>query len=308
MVNSTDVFKKGFENAIKGTTNVDSEVFRDIDKMVQNLKEDNLEGGLSDGKSLKDLAKKHKVDIEELKKQLEMGIDVEKKEHIKNKKSAEEIAMDHLFEDPKYYTKLKKMETSESKVNKLSKDSHEMVSGVVNIINQIKDVKNKKQIAQNMLKQFKREKIEIDSKEFLKMCKLNYGEKKETKEATGTGSSGAYAAPLFSGEEPKKVEAKEATGSGSVGAYETPAAWAKSTKSKDWRGKSKTQIPGGSFVSVKKKCKSFPYCNQGDIKSLKIYERREVKSAIENVARKLNIKETVIKAIIQHELEKNGNH
>lgn len=308
MANSTDVFKRGFESAIKGTTNVDSEVFREIDKVVRNLKEDDLEGGLSDGKSLKDLAKKHKVDIEELKKQLEMGIDVEKKEHIKKKKSAEEIAMDHLFEDPKYYTKLKKMETSESKVNKLSKDSHEMVSGVVNIINQIKDVKNKKQIAQNMLKQFKREKIEIDSKEFLKMCKLSNGEKKETKEATGTGSSGAYSAPLFSGEEPKKVEAKEATGSGSVGAYETPAVWAKSTKSKDWRGKSKTQIPGGAFVTVKKKCKSFPYCNQGDIKSLKIYERREVKNAIENVARKLNISETVIKAIIQHELEKNGNH
>lgn len=244
MANSTDVFKRGFESAIKGTTNVDSEVFREIDKVVRNLKEDDLEGGLSDGKNLKDLAKKHKVDIEELKKQLEMGIDVEKKEHIKNKKSAKEIAMDHLFEDPKYYTNLKKMELG----------------------------------------------------------------KKENKEATGSGSSGAYSAPLFSGEEPKKVEATEATSSGSVGAYETPAVWAKSTKSKDWRGKSKTQIPGGAFVTVKKKCKSFPYCNQGDIKSLKIYERREVKNAIENVARKLNISETVIKAIIQHELEKNGNH
>ena len=221
MANSTDVFKKGFEGAIKGTTNVDSEVFREIDKIVHNLKEDNIEGGLSDGKSIEDLAKKHKVKVDELEKQLSVGIKVEKKEHTKNKKNAEEIALDHLWEDPKYYTKLKKMETSESKLNKLNKDSHEMVSGVANIINQIKDVKNKKHIAQNMLKQFKRENIEIDSKEFLKMCKLNNGEKKETKEATGTGSSGAYSAPLFSGEEPKKVEAKEATGSGSVGAYET---------------------------------------------------------------------------------------
>ncbi len=30
----------------------------------------------------------------------------------------------------------------------------------------------------------------------------------------------------------------------------TTAAWAKSTSKKDWRGKSKTQIPGGKFVQV----------------------------------------------------------
>lgn len=137
--------------------------------------------------------------------------------------------------------------------------------------------------------------------------------KSENKEATGSGSSGAYSGPLFGDNEflnnseketPKKVEAKEATGSGSVGAYESPAAWAKSTKKKDWRGKSKPQIPGGNFVSVKKKCKSFPYCNQGDIKSLHIYENKIVQDAIENVSKKLNISESTIKAIIEFELEK----
>jgi hypothetical protein len=129
-------------------------------------------------------------------------------------------------------------------------------------------------------------------------------EKIESTEATGSGSAGAYSAPLFSGEEPKKVEAKEATGSGSVGAYETPAAWAKSTSKKDWRGKSKTQIPGGSFVSIKKKCKTFPYCNQGDINALNLYKNESVKEAIKNVSEKLNLSENVIKAILQYELEK----
>lgn len=129
---------------------------------------------------------------------------------------------------------------------------------------------------------------------------------KTTKEATSTGSAGSYE-PLFSGEEPKKVEAKEATTSASVGAYETPAAWAKSTSKKDWRGKSKTQIPGGSFVSVKKKCKNFPYCNQGDIKSLKIYENEIIKESINNVAKNLGINENVIKSIIQYELENSKN-
>lgn len=42
-------------------------------------------------------------------KQLEMGIKIEM-EHTKNRKLARRIALDHLYEDPKYYTKLKKME------------------------------------------------------------------------------------------------------------------------------------------------------------------------------------------------------
>jgi hypothetical protein len=102
----------------------------------------------------------------------------------------------------------------------------------------------------------------------------------------------------------KKVEATEATGSGSSGQYSTTAAWAKSTNKKDWMGKSKPQIPGGKFVQVKKKCKKFPYCNQGDIKALKIYENETVKKAIKNISEKHNISENVIKTIISYEYEK----
>jgi hypothetical protein len=42
-------------------------------------------------------------------KQLAMGGSVEK-EHTGSKVLAKEIALDHLKEDPKYYSKLKKME------------------------------------------------------------------------------------------------------------------------------------------------------------------------------------------------------
>jgi hypothetical protein len=131
--------------------------------------------------------------------------------------------------------------------------------------------------------------------------------KKEAKEATGAGGAGQYSGPLFSGEEPKKVEATEATGSGSSGSYVTPAAWAKTTSKKDWRGKSKTQIPGGKFVTIKKKCKKFPYCNQGDIKALKLYENKIVKSVISKISKEHNISENVIKSIIQYEIEKQMN-
>ena len=101
--------------------------------------------------------------------------------------------------------------------------------------------------------------------------------------------------------ETKKVETKEATGSASSGSYVSPAAWAKSTKKKDWTGKSKTQIPGGKFVQVKEKCKKFPYCNQGDIKALNIFENETFKKVVKNISEKHGISENVIKSILSYE-------
>ena len=139
----------------------------------------------------------------------------------------------------------------------------------------------------------------------------NKKNKEENKEATGSGSSGGFEGPLFSSADrfinkPKKTETKEATGSGSSGSYETPAAWAKSGSKKDWRGASKTQIPGGKFVEVKKKCQKFPYCNQGDIKALKIFENKLLMKVINNVSKKHGISEDTIKNIIIKEYKK-GN-
>jgi hypothetical protein len=146
-------------------------------------------------------------------------------------------------------------------------------------------------------------------------------DKSETKEATGSGSSGAYSAPVFGGDDTfwdrsrketpelkesdvEKVEATEATGSGSVGGYSSPAMWAKSTKKKDWGPSRKTQVPGGKFVSVKKKCTKFPYCNQGDINALNISKNEAVAEAIKKVSKKMNVSENVIRAILEHEYEK----
>lgn len=161
--------------------------------------------------------------------------------------------------------------------------------------------------------------------------KTKYGRpgrgKEENKEATTSGSSGAFSAPLFGGdnefikksdkETPKlkegiasgamgidKVEAKEATTSGSVGGYQSPSMWAKSTKKKDWGPSRKTQIPGGGFVKVKKKCTKFPYCNQGDINALKITKNESVKEAIENVSKRTGLSKKVIMNILEQEYVK----
>lgn len=64
--------------------------------------------------SFKQYFKKTSSSIEYDPEQLKMGIEVEK-EHTTDAKVAETIAKHHLAEDPKYYTKLKKMESGVDK-------------------------------------------------------------------------------------------------------------------------------------------------------------------------------------------------
>jgi Zn-dependent peptidase ImmA (M78 family)/nicotinamide mononucleotide adenylyltransferase len=63
--------------------------------------------GVGKGKNLEDIAKHHSVDINVIKQELKKGLNVEM-EHTKDKKTALKIAIDHLWENPKYYTKLAK--------------------------------------------------------------------------------------------------------------------------------------------------------------------------------------------------------
>ena len=75
----------------------------------QILKEEILKGGLADNKTLNDIAKKHKVSLNDIETQAKKGLKVEK-EHTSNHKEAMEIVKDHLTEDPKYYDKLATIE------------------------------------------------------------------------------------------------------------------------------------------------------------------------------------------------------
>ena len=63
----------------------------------------NIRNGLSQNMFLMDIAKKHKVDINSLQMELNKGIEVEK-EHTSSEDDARKIAMDHLSENPNYYT------------------------------------------------------------------------------------------------------------------------------------------------------------------------------------------------------------
>lgn len=57
----------------------------------------------------------------------------------------------------------------------------------------------------------------------------------------------------------ESLNSDESTTASSAGQYVGPAMWAKNRD--NWRGKIKTWR-GGKFVSVKEKCKKYPYCNQ----------------------------------------------
>jgi hypothetical protein len=78
---------------------------------------DKVPGGLAKNMSLEDISKYHnpnnRIDpniyLKFLKNQLNQGIKIEL-EHTTDKDIAEEIAKDHLYEDPKYYIKLKTIE------------------------------------------------------------------------------------------------------------------------------------------------------------------------------------------------------
>ena len=70
------------------------------------LGEDKIKGGKAGGLGLTAIAEMHGVTVDSLVSEFKMGIGVEM-EHTDDREIAKEITLDHLYEDPDYYTKLK---------------------------------------------------------------------------------------------------------------------------------------------------------------------------------------------------------
>jgi hypothetical protein len=75
-------------------------------------------------KTVEQIAKKHRLSVSFIQKQLDMGEPIEH-EHTKDHTLAMDIALQHLDEIPDYYTRLKKMESSAKKEHKKFKDVKE---------------------------------------------------------------------------------------------------------------------------------------------------------------------------------------
>jgi len=152
---------------------------------------------------------------------------------------------------------------------------------------------------------------------------------KEPKEATGASSAGGFTGPAFSmwsddkeaKEEYKRMEGefKEATSSSSVGAYDAPGFEDVNMKGNNPKGSGrsfkKPLYKGGEFVTIDKKCKTFPYCSQGNskdkpVKTTKSLSKRRKKTsplseAIENISIKTGMTIEEIKNIILSKINDN---
>lgn len=99
--------------------------------------------------------------------QLAMGVEVEK-EHTDDPEIAKKIAMDHLAEDPQYYTKLKKMEAGECDESKLNEEEKEQFK---TIAQGIEDKADADELARK--KQGQVVKDSTDEKKFAVIVKAN---------------------------------------------------------------------------------------------------------------------------------------
>jgi len=225
----------------------------------------NLKGGKSDNKSIRDIAIKHtrksskdpKGDLNtmilKLKKELVKGINIEK-EHTKNPDVAREIAMDHLDENPNYYTNLKKVETKES----MGADSAGAFEPAFN--------------------------TPIVKRKINKIHNLE----SDLDEATDASSSGQYDVSFSAGRSnPLKINGPDSVKT------------SRAVKDKNFP---KYGGPGGVFVKVKEKCKKYPYCNQGDIRSLEFFEEDGLVESAKNVSNKTGIPYGIIEKLILNEI------
>jgi hypothetical protein len=227
-------------------------------------------GGVADNMGPEDLAEKHGVNLKDIKKEINVGMKIEM-EHTDSKKMAKEIAIDHIFEFADYYTDPK--------------------YGIVAIENKKGEGRKTIRVSKtDMDKLHNKGSVSIDGFD------ISYKDDGEIEEGTSAMSSGSFVAPFGGGpisrtfkkseipvsvggidkpigkmysyrNEEKEIieeedELEEASSAGSVGGqYVTPKFWAKGKG--EWRNRVKKTYPGGKFVNIKKKCKNYPYCDQG---------------------------------------------
>ena len=183
-----------------------------------------------------------------------------------------------------------------------------------NLINLLGECPNYRCMSKMLKKVFKNKEIidNIMDKAYEDYSTKGTG-KKSKDESTTAASSGQYAGPMLGGTPKFKSNVKisrseiekivkestggtdESTTSGSAGAYVGPAMWAKDRD--NWRGKIKTW-KGGKFVSVKEKCKRYPYCNQSpEAITLSNVPMDKLDKVFEDISKKTNKPYSYIKRV-----------
>lgn len=179
------------------------------------------------------------------------------------------------------------------------------------IINLIGECKNYKCVSNILTKTFRNKET---IKTLMQKAYTDYKTKglnpKSKDESTTSASSGQYAGPFLGGKPKFKSNVKireikkivkenlnfdETTTASSAGPYVGVAMWAKDRD--NWRGKVKTW-KGGKFVSVKEKCKKYPYCNQSpEAINLTDIPLDKLDHVFERISKKINKPQSYIKRV-----------
>lgn len=211
-----DEFHKAAQ--MSGVNDLRSIVFSEEEKVM---------GGKADDMSVKDLADKHNVDVRDIEKEIEVGVRIEM-EHTDDKEIAREIAMDHIFEFPDYYTdpnygliavedikgeNKKMVRVSKDDINrlekerKLSTDDFDL-SYRENIeedldSNRISDMLRNKRKKENSRRESPREFEQLrrvrNEKPAFEDLYIDLDSEDEIEEATGAASSGAFVGHMGGG-------------------------------------------------------------------------------------------------------------
>lgn len=222
-----------------------------------------LHGGKADGLSVSDIAKKTKSTVPTIKSAIKQGTKVEK-EHTTDPKVAKEIAKDHTIESPKYYKELNKMEKKIEAKECVDASASGSVEAPIDKMPVIK--RPKINTIHNFSSSPKQEEID------------------EVTDSS-VSASGSYDAP-FPGSGKNKL------GIGGKDSINNCMA----VKKKNFP---KLGGPGGIYVKIKEKCKTFPYCNQGDINAIEV-----LKESIGETAKKYNLPITEVENLVIDEINK----
>ncbi len=270
------------------------------------VESEEIEGGVADDKTPKDLAKKHKRTLRDIADEINIGKEVEG-EHTKSKKKAKEIAMDHVSEFPEYYSHeehgvLASEKAMEDEIEEsTTAGSSGAFTGLFNGGGKtpIKRTIHKSDVPVTVngltkpigkMNSFRKTESKVFKKNQLK--ESNVITKKEMLESTDGGSFTPYDSPAgwgnneFMGTKGKKGNAVQKKGA-------VPKTWDYDTGS-------------STYVKVKEKCKKFPYCVQDsnaiETSDTPFKESEENEKLIESICKKTGKSKKYVHSLINRYL------
>ena len=156
-----------------------------------------IKGGEAEGMSVQDLAKKHKVDVKDIEKEIKVGTEIEM-EHTDSKTKAKEIAMDHISEFPDYYTNKKYgLKSSEKGLESIHENKMSLKDEVQRILNTIKTSKpihkeSLENMVNNLVNKYKNIKKDEDKfYDLIEKLRSKINNKFGVEETTTTGALGS---------------------------------------------------------------------------------------------------------------------